>query len=69
MARNVVVIHRWGNSRAAIIPAPLMRQLKWRVADLLYVSVEGDKLVFRPLELPKDLRQPSAIGEAATEAP
>ncbi|MBZ5569473.1 MAG: AbrB/MazE/SpoVT family DNA-binding domain-containing protein [Acidobacteriia bacterium] len=53
MSRNVVCVHKWGNSRCAIIPAFILRQIKWRVGDLLYVTIEGDHLVFRPLELPK----------------
>lgn len=50
--KNVVAVRRWGRSRGVIIPMHLQKQLTWRVGDVVYVTVEGDKLVFRPIQLP-----------------
>lgn len=56
MAKNVVAVRKWGNSRAVCIPHFIQVQLKWRVGDCLYVTVEDDKLVFRPIVLPHEVQ-------------
>ena len=55
--KNVVAVRKWGNSRGVIIPRFIQRQLDWRVGDVLYVTAEHDKLVFRPITLPKGVER------------
>jgi antitoxin component of MazEF toxin-antitoxin module len=55
--KNVVAVRKWGNSRGVIIPRFIQRQLNWRVGDVLYVTAEHDKLVFRPITLPKGVER------------
>ncbi len=56
MAKNVVAVRKWGNSRAVCIPNHIRQQLKWRLGDCLYVTVEDDKLIFRPIMLPHEIQ-------------
>lgn len=52
MPKRVVEVRKWGNSKALVIPADILAQLKWQVKDLLIVGVERGALTFRPLQLP-----------------
>jgi len=58
MPQNVVSVRVWGTSRAVTIPKFIIRELKWRVGQLLYISVENDQIVLRPLALPKGAKLP-----------
>lgn len=49
--KHVVAVRKWGNSRAVVIPKDLQKQLSWRVGQVMYVTVETNKLVFRPVEV------------------
>lgn len=52
MARNVLAVRRWGNSRAVCIPVWVHRLLTWRVGDNVYATVENNCLILRPVTLP-----------------
>jgi bifunctional DNA-binding transcriptional regulator/antitoxin component of YhaV-PrlF toxin-antitoxin module len=65
MPVNVVAVRKWGNSRGVVIPRHIQRQLKWRIGDVLCVSCEDNRVVFRPIQLPVEVRP---HGDGATDS-
>jgi len=59
MAKGIAAIRRWGNSRAAIITKQVQEQLSWPLREVVFVSVEDDAIVLRPVHFPPSSRRAS----------
>lgn len=68
MARNVVAVRKWGNSRVVVIPRFVMREMKWKMGQVIWIAMEGDHIVLRPIEYPKGV-VPDADSEIDSPRP
>ena len=67
MARGVQAVRRWGTSRAVIISRQIQEQITWPLREVVFVSVEDDAIVLRPVTFPPGAPR-SSSAKHSTEA-
>lgn len=51
--KQVVAVRKWSTSVAIVIPSTLLKELRWKVSDIVRLDIQHDSLVVTPVTMPK----------------